>query len=182
MPQPPQKVRIAKLQDIQIDAVVAIDLVAKQAMHRAGVPASELPARGLAGIGQLTKKHNVLVADADGTVAGYAAWRDESPGVAYLEDLAVKPELRRVGIATKLIDAVREDARKVSLPVLLVRCWASVAPARALLAKVGFVALGSEPAPPEIADRVAQWREEQEALFGGQVAREGQVVLAQSLL
>jgi len=180
MSQAPQKVRIAKLQDIQIDAVVAIDLAGKAAMHKAGVPASEAPARGLAGIGKLTKQHNVLVADADGAVAGYAAWRDESPGVAYLEDLAVKPELRRVGIATRLIEAIRDEARRVALPVLLVRCWSAVAPAHALLTKAGFVPLGSE--PPEVAERVADWRAEQEAHYGGHVAREGQVVLVQSLL
>jgi amino-acid N-acetyltransferase len=180
MSQAPQKVRIAKLQDIQIDAVVAVDLAGKAAMHKAGVPPAEAPARGLAGIGKLTKQHNVLVADADGVVAGYVAWRDESPGVAYIEDLAVKSELRRVGIGTKLIEAVRDDARRVSLPVLLVRCWSSVAPAKALLTKAGFVPIGSEPS--EVAERVAEWRAEQEAHYGGHVAREGQVVMLQSLL
>jgi amino-acid N-acetyltransferase len=175
MSKAPQRVRISKLTETQIDAVVAIDLAAKQSMQRSGVPAAELPARGLAGIAKLTKMHNVLVADADGTVAGWCAWRDESPGVAYLEDLAVKADLHRVGLGTKLVDAVCEQARGASLPVLLTRCWTSVAPARALLAKAGFVPLGSE--PPEVADRVALWREEQESNAGHGLAKEGQVVL-----
>ena len=46
MTSPPQRMRIAKLQDAQLDAVVAIDLACKQLMERAGVPASEVPARG----------------------------------------------------------------------------------------------------------------------------------------
>jgi GNAT superfamily N-acetyltransferase len=177
MANPPQRVRVAKLTETQIDAVVALDLVAKESMHRAGVPASELPARGLAGIAKLTKQHDVLAADADNAVAGYAAWRDESPGVAYLEDLAVKADLQRFGVATKLLDAVKEKAQKVGLPILVTRCWSKAGPAKAFLEKNGFVPLGQEPA--EIADRVAQWREEQEA-HGGLV-REGQVVLVQSL-
>jgi amino-acid N-acetyltransferase len=180
MSKAPQRVRITKLQDAQIDAVVAIDLAAKQSMQRAGVPASELPARGLAGVANLTKLHNVLVADADGTVAGWCAWRDESPGVAYLEDLAVKADLHRAGIATKLLDAVRQEARGLALPVLLTRCWTRVAPARGFLEKAGMVPLGSE--PPEVAERVALWREEQESNAGHGVAKDGQVVMVQPLL
>jgi amino-acid N-acetyltransferase len=177
MTNPPQKVRVAKLTETQIDAVVTLDLAAKQSMHRAGVPASEAPARGLAGIAKLTKLHDVLAADADGAVAGYAAWRDESPGVAYLEDLAVKSELLRVGVGSKLLDSVKEKARAAGLPVLLVRSWSKASPARAFLEKNGFVALGSE--PEAVADRVAAWREEQES-HGGLV-RDGQVVLVYAL-
>ncbi len=171
----PQRVRVTKLQDAQIDAVAAIDLACKQLLHRAGVSAVDAPARGLQGLVKLTKLHNLLVADADGTVAGYAAWRDESPGVAYLEDLGVKPELQRHHVATKLLDAVREEARKLSLPVLLTRCWTRAAPARAFFQKVGFVPLGDE--PPQVSERVTMWREEQEAPGGHGVAREGQTVL-----
>jgi len=181
MTKPPLRVRIAKLQDTQIDSVVSIDLACKQLMQRAGVPASELPARGLAGIAKLTKVHNVLVADADGTVAGYAAWRDESPGVAYLEELAVKPELQRLGIGTRLLDAVREEARAVSLPILVTRCWAKAARGKALLEKAGFALLSGESG-----QRAQRWREEQEnARTPGEesaLAKEGQVVMVQSLL
>jgi GNAT superfamily N-acetyltransferase len=181
MTKPPHRVRIAKLQDTQVDGVVAIDLACKQLMLRAGVPASEVPARGLAGIAKLTKVHNVLVADADGTVAGYAAWRDESPGVAYLEELAVKPELQRLGIGTRLLDAVREEAKAVALPVLVTRCWAKAAPGKALLAKAGFAPLSAD-----CGDRAQLWREEQESAGtpagSGALAKEGQVVMVQSLL
>jgi GNAT superfamily N-acetyltransferase len=184
MTKAPQRVRVAKLQDIQIDAVVSIDLACKDILHRAGVPASELPARGLSGIARLTKAHNVLVADADGTVAGYAAWRDESPGVAYLEELAVKPELHRLGIGTRLLAAVADQARVVSLPVLLTRCWIKAAPGKALLVKAGFVPLSDD-----AGERARLWREEQEANDGSgapdhdrALAKEGQVVMVQSLL
>jgi GNAT superfamily N-acetyltransferase len=180
MTSPPQRVRIAKLQDAQLDAVVAIDLACKQLMERAGVPASEVPARGLSGIARLTKVHNVLVAEADGAVAGYAAWRDESPGVAYLEELAVKPDLQRHGIGQKLLDAVREEARALSLPVLIARCWIRASPAKALLAKGGLAALSADSG-----ERASLWREEQEAALAGRphgLAKDGQIVMVQSLL
>jgi GNAT superfamily N-acetyltransferase len=172
--QPPQRVRVAKLQETQIDAVVSIDLACKQSLHRAGVSPSDLPPRGLAGIAKLTKEHNVLVADADGVVAGYAAWRDESPGVAYLEEIHVKPELQRLGIGTRLLEAVREDVHRVSLPVLVTRCWTKAAAARAFLTKAGLGPLGDSN------ERATVWKEEQEAAGG--VARDGQVVLVQPML
>jgi N-acetylglutamate synthase-like GNAT family acetyltransferase len=171
----PQRVRIAKLQDAQLDGVVAIDLACKQMMHRSGVPASEEPARGLAGIAKLTKVHNVLVAEADGVVAGYVAWRDESPGIAYLEDVAVKPELQRLGVGGQLLAAVRQEAQRLSLPVLLTRCWTKATAARAFLEKAGLAAFPSDPG-----ERAQLWREEQES-HGG-LAKEGQIVMLQSLL
>jgi amino-acid N-acetyltransferase len=173
-------VRVTKLQETQIDAAVAIDLAAKQAMHRAGVPVGDLPPRGLAGLAKLTKMHNVLIAEGDGAVVGYAAWRDESPGVAYLEELAVTPDLLRVGIGTRLLDSVREEARALALPVLLARAWTCVAAATAFLRKSGLSPLGTEPA--EVAERVALWCEEQELKGGTGLVKEGQVVLLQALL
>jgi amino-acid N-acetyltransferase len=177
MTPPPQRVRVAKLQDTQLDAVVAIDAACKQQLHRAGVPSADEPLRGLGGIAKLTKLHNVLVADADGVVAGYAAWRDESPGVAYLEELAVKPELQHHGIAEKLLDAVRAEATALSLPVLLTRLWAKNAPGEAFLRKTGFTPLGD---PPN--ERAALWLEEQRASGGPGLAKDGQVVMVHSLL
>ncbi len=177
MKAPPHKVRIAKLQDAQLDGVVAVDLACNADMHRAGVPASEVPARGLAGLVKLTKGHDVLVADADGVVAGYAAWRDESPGVAYLEDIAVKPELQRLGVGKKLLDAVVEAAQAVSLPVLLTRVWTKAPGARAFLEKGGLAALDAD-----AGERAAEWRAEQEGPGGHGLAKEGQAVLYRSLL
>jgi len=177
MTNPPQRVRVARLQDTQLDGVVAIDAACKQQLHRAGVPASQEPPRGVAGVAKLTKLHNVLAADADGVVAGYAAWRDESPGVAYLEELAVKPELQRHGIAEKLLDAVREEARALSLPILLTRAWNKNAPGKALLEKAGFTPLSAHKS-----ERATMWQEEQEAAGGHGLAKEGQVVMVSSLL
>lgn len=177
MTTPPQKVRVARLQDLQLDGVVAVDAACKRDLHGAGVPAADVPPRGLAGIAKLTKGHNVLVAEADGVVAGYAAWRDESPGVAYLEELEVKPELQRHGIGEKLLDAVREEARALSLPILLTRAWKKAAAGRALLEKAGFVPLASHKS-----DRATLWKEEQAAAAPSAPAKEGQVVMVLSLL
>lgn len=174
MTTPPQKVRVAKLQDLQLDAVVAVDAACKRDLHGAGVPTADVPARGLAGIAKLTKQHNVLVAEADDVVAGYAAWRDESPGVAYLEELEVKPELQRHGIGEKLLDTVRAEARALSLPILLTRAWTKAAAGRALLEKAGFVPLASH-----TSDRATLWKEEQAA---NGPAKEGQIVMVLPLL
>lgn len=170
---PPQRVRVTKLQELQINQVVAVDRACKESLHRAGISAADVPARGLAGIAKLTKLHNVLVAEADGVVAGYAAWRDESPGVAYLEEIHVEPELQRLGIGSRLLDAIREDVRSVGLPVLVTRCWAK-GPGKAFFTKAGLQPLDDSN------ERVALWRQEQEA--AGALAKEGQVVLMQSTL
>jgi GNAT superfamily N-acetyltransferase len=174
MNKPPERIRVTKLQEAQVNPVVVVDAACKEAMHRAGVPAADCPARGLGGIVKLTKLHNVLVADADGVVVGYAAWRDESPGVAYLEDMAVSPQHQRTGVGRHLLDAVRAEARAVPLPVLVTRCWTQAASARAFLAKAGLV-----PAGDQAGERFKMWREEQEA--GGALVKEGQVVLVQAL-
>jgi amino-acid N-acetyltransferase len=174
---PPQRVRIAKLQEAQLDQVVAIDAACRELLRRS-VPTLTEPARGAAGIAHLTKLHDVLVADADGAVAGFAAWRDESPGVAYLEELAVKPDMpdaHRVDIGMKLLEAVREAADRLSLPILLTRCWSKATETRALLEKAGFGPLGDD-----AGERAKLWREEQES--AGALAKEGEVVLVRALL
>lgn len=170
---PPSKVRITKLQELQLDAAVAIDLECKSWLHRAGVSAADDPARGLPGFGKLLRSHNVLAADADGVTAGYIAWRDESPGVAYLEEIAVKPDLQRLGIGTKLLDAVKEEARGRGLPVLITRCWTKAASGTAFLKKAGLVPLASSE------ERAGFWKQEQEA--AGPFVKEGQAALMFSL-
>jgi amino-acid N-acetyltransferase len=164
---PPQRVRVTKLSETQIDAIVAIDRAAKEPAYRAGVAAADWPARTLAGFVALTKMHNVLVAEADGVIAGYAAWRDESPGVAYLEDIAVRPDLQRVGVGSNLLGSVRDEARNLGLPVLIARCWTKAPSGPAFFAKERFAPIGSVPH-----ERVGAWRDEQSPL-----AAEGQAVL-----
>jgi len=171
---PPQKVRVTKLQEIQLDAVVAIDLDCKQWLHRAGVSPADAPARGVPGLAKLIKTHTLLVADADGVTAGFIAWRDESPGVAYVEELEIKPDLQRLGIGTRLLDAVREEARGLGLPVLVTRCWTKATSGQAFLKKAGLGPLGTSD------ERATFWRQEQEA--AGPLVKEGQAVLVQSLL
>ncbi|HEY8042426.1 MAG TPA: GNAT family N-acetyltransferase [Polyangiaceae bacterium] len=173
---PPQRVRVTRLQEAQIDAVVAIDRACKEAAHRAGVPAADWPVRGLAGMAALTKMHNVVAAEADGVVAGFAAWRDESPGVAILEDVAVAPDMQRLGVGKRLFEAVLEEARAVSLPVLLARPWDKVPSGRAFLVKAGMVPIEKL----EASERVQMWREEHESAGG--VLKPGQALLGQSLL
>ena len=87
----------------------------------------------------------------------------------------MNPELQRLGVGGKLLDAVVEAAQRVSLPVLLTRCWSNAPAARAFLEKAGFAPLGKA-----AGERVELWREEQEAAGG--LAKEGQVVMLRSLL
>lgn len=72
-----------------------------------------------------------VVAEREGTIAGFAVWRALPGGEAELLNLAVDPGLRRRGIATLLLEAA--PAPRVWLEVR-----ASNAAAIALYSKLGF--------------------------------------------
>jgi len=138
--------------------------------HAIGFDAAEVPARTWSDLARLPSDHDVYVAEADHVVAGYVAWRDESPGVAYVEELSVHPEFHRLGIATTLLERVVERARDVGLPYLVLRAWAKADWAQAFYAKRGFKTLSSD-AP----ERVKAWRDERGAVKP--IARAGELVL-----
>jgi amino-acid N-acetyltransferase len=165
----PSKIRVTKLNEGQLRALVTIESDAAAQHHAQGI--AGVAARGERDIVELTKQHNVRVAEADDVVAGYVAWRDESPGVAYIEDVLVSADFQRVGVGDKLLAAVREEAKGLKVPVMLIRARAGAPWASAFLEKEGFAPL--DDAAPAV---VKTWKGEQTA-GGKPLAGEGIAVL-----
>ena len=88
--------------------------------------------------------HRTLVAEADGVVVGYAiAFRKPDPEgrlQGYLFSLGVRPEVRRQGVATALLDEVeRWFAAGPAPDYLLAHTHVTNHATRALLGRRGFV-------------------------------------------
>jgi amino-acid N-acetyltransferase len=176
----PSRVRVTGLQEAQLPDLVEAERGAAAMYYEAGFDAAEVPTRSVADIVALTREHEVLVAEADRVVAGYLAWRDEAPGVAYLADLTVGPELQRVGVGTALVEELCRRARAVTVPTaegsrpiehVVVRCWRRATWASRFYARRGFREL-DEAAPAD----VRAWFEARAAV-GRPVTRPGEVVL-----
>ncbi|WP_129576017.1 MULTISPECIES: GNAT family N-acetyltransferase [Sorangium] len=159
------------LQEAQLPALAATEQACTAMYHEIGFDAAEVPARTLADIVALTRQHDVRVAEADGEAAGYLAWRDEAPGVAYLEEISVHPEHQRRGVATRLLAELHERARELGMEQIVLRARGRASWAQAFFKKAGFAPLGDD-APA----KVRAWRSEQEAA-GGPLTRSGEVVL-----
>ncbi len=144
---PPKRIRTTGLQEAQIQPLVEIERACAAMYHDVGFDAAEVPVRTPADIVALTRNHNLHVAEADHVVAGYLAWRDEAPGVAYVEALEVGPEHQRFGVATKLLEALKDDARGAGIRDILVKCWTRATWASRFYGKHGFRAIDA--AAPE---------------------------------
>ncbi|AUX42923.1 amino-acid acetyltransferase [Sorangium cellulosum] len=167
----PQRIRVTGLQEAQLPALVALEQACTAMYHAAGFDAAEVPARALPELIALTRRHDVRVAEADDEVAGYMAWRDEPPGVAYLEELSVHPDHQRRGIATRLLEELRERARELGMQQIVLRTRVKASWAQDFYRRAGFVPLG-----PDAPAKVRAWRSEREA-SGTPLTRPGEVVL-----
>ncbi|XXX81909.1 GNAT family N-acetyltransferase [Sorangium sp. So ce134] len=168
----PKRIRVTGLQEAQLPALVAVEQAcAAMYQEKIGVDAADVPARALSELVALTRQHDVRVAEADDEVAGYLAWRDEAPGVAYLEELSVHPDHQRRGIATRLLAELQERARELGMEQIVLRARAKAGWAQAFFKKAGFAPLGDD-APA----KVRAWRSGQEAA-GRPLTRSGEVVL-----
>lgn len=168
---PPERIRLTGLQEAQLPALVELERACTAMYHDIGFDAAEVPARTLSDLVALTRGHDVRVAEADHVVAGYLAWRDESPGVAYLEELSVHPEFQRFGVGTRLLEELRERARELGMQQIVLRSWARASWAQAFYKKAGFAPIGDD-AP----EKVLAWRREREA-SGRPLTRPGEVLL-----
>lgn len=171
---PPNRIRISGLQEVQLEALVQLEQVCSAMYHELGFDAAEVPPRTLADLAHLPRHHNVFVAEADYVVAGYLAWRDESPGVAYLEELSVHPDFQRFGVGTKLLQRFEEDAVGRGLHHVVARMYEKATWAKAFYAHHGFAVLSDE-APA----KVLGWRDERSG--GRPLTRPGEVVIWKSL-
>ncbi|WP_437737808.1 GNAT family N-acetyltransferase [Sorangium sp. So ce1335] len=167
----PKRIRMTGLQEAQLPALVALEQACTAMYHEIGFDAAEVPARTLSELIALTRRHDVRVAEADDEVVGYLAWRDEAPGVAYLEELSVHPDHQRRGIATRLLEELHERARELGMEQVVLRSREKASWAQAFYRKAGFAPLGDD-APA----KVRAWGSEQEA-SGKPLDRAGEVVL-----
>src|SRR3954471_15748957 len=104
---PPKRVRFTGLQEAQVPDLLKVEAQCAAMYHAIGFDAAEVPVRSAAELAALTRHHSVHVAEADHVPAGLMAWRDESPGIAYLADLEVHPDYQRFGIASELLDTLK---------------------------------------------------------------------------
>jgi GNAT superfamily N-acetyltransferase len=169
---PPARIRVSTgLQEAQIADLVKLDESCAAMYHDAGFDAAEVPNRGSGDFVALARHNSVRVAEADHTVAGFLAWHDESPGVAYLVDVQVHPDYQRFGIAATLLDALRDEARKLKLEQVVVRCWEKAPWAMAFYRRQRFMPIDAT-APA----KVQGWKEERLAT-GKPLTRPGEVAL-----
>ena len=149
---PPKRVRLEKLQEVHVPDLLKIDRAAAEEYWALGFDAAEVPVRTSGELYRLPKQHAVRVAEADYVVAGFSAFRDESPGVAYLEEISVHPDYRRFGIGRRLIEHVFEEARAANLKELVLRRWDRAEWAVAFYDKLGF-----KPIDEQAPERVQGW-------------------------
>lgn len=149
---PPKRVRLEKLQEVHVSELLKIDRAAAEEYWALGFDAAEVPVRTNGELYRLPKHHAVRVAEADYVVAGFSAFRDEAPGVAYLEEISVHPDYRRFGIGRRLIEQVFEEARAAHLKELVLRRWDKADWAVAFYDKLGFM-----PIDDRAPERVRAW-------------------------
>jgi len=170
----PQRIRITRLQEAQTEALIEVERACSGMYHEIGFDAAEVPVRTYADIAHLPRYHNVYVAEADHEVAGYVAWRDESPGVAYIEELSVHPQFQRFGIGSKLLATVEEDAVRAGLADVVVKKFEKASWAAAFYAHHGFAEVDAGASA-----KARGWVEERSG--GRPLTRPGEVVIWKSL-
>jgi GNAT superfamily N-acetyltransferase len=169
---PPSRIRVhTGLQEAQLADLVSLDAQCAAMYYEAGFDAAEVPARDQTDFVKLSRLNSVRVAEADNFVAGFLAWHDESPGVAYLVDLQVHPEYQRFGIAADLLDSLREQARGMGLEQIVVRAWEKATWAMAFYRRQRFMPIDAT-APA----KVQGWKEDRLAT-GKPLTRPGEVAL-----
>lgn len=176
---PPTRVRIEKLQEVHVGDLVKLDHAASQAYWDLGFDGAEVPAKTAGDFYRLARSHAVRVAEADGDVAGYAAWHDEAPGVAVLAEIAVHPALQRFGIGRKLVDRVVEEARDHGFSELALRMSTRAEWAVKFYEALGFASLEPQAALPE---KLKHWWDEKTADGDKPFLRPGERVLWKSLV
>jgi amino-acid N-acetyltransferase len=169
---PNAKIRVTTgLQEAHLPDLVLLDEACSAMYHEIGFDAAEVPVRAQADFVALTRRNSVRVAEVGSVVAGFLAWHDESPGVAYLVDVQVHPDYQRYGVAAALLDALRDEARNLKLEQVVVRAWEKASWAMAFYRRQRFMPIDAT-APA----KVTGWKDEQLAT-GKPLTRPGEVAL-----
>ncbi|MFO0553199.1 MAG: GNAT family N-acetyltransferase [Polyangiaceae bacterium] len=158
---PPRRIRIGKLEEVQVADLVKVDRACAEMYWLLGFDAAEVPTRSSNEFYQLPRNHAVRVAEADYNVAGFVAWRDEAPGIAYVEDIGVHPDYQRFGVGRKLMERVFEEAREAGFTEIALRAWDKVDFVQAFYKKLGFSRF--EPGSASNPEKLALWYEEKTA-------------------
>jgi ribosomal protein S18 acetylase RimI-like enzyme len=124
-----------------------------QAIHAAALPwrfkppgPETLPAAEASAL-ITNPNHLVFIADVDGEPAGYAyaelISRPETSlhhayKTVYLHHISVRPQYRRHGVGTDLMDAVRAAGRELGITLLALDVWTFNEGARAFFGRHGF--------------------------------------------
>jgi GNAT superfamily N-acetyltransferase len=167
----PQRVRLSGLQEVQLEALAGVEQRCAAQHYEVGFDGAEVSPRSALELAKLPRDHDVYVAEADHVVAGYLAWRDEPPGVAYIAELMVDPDYQRFGVATRLVERLFETARENGLHCVIVRRFQ-----RAPWAVAFYDRLGFRPIDGDAIFAARTWLEER-AASGRPVTRPGEDVL-----
>lgn len=166
----PTRLRVGRMQDVELDDLVRIERATVAMYHALGMDGAAVSARTLGEIGALPQSHSVWVAEADYVAAGYLAWRDEAPGVGYIEELSVDPALHRFGIGTKLFEKAREEAAEAKMAALVLKMFTEATWAAGFYAKLGFEPLdGASSAPTKALEWLGRKLEGQPWLRPGEL-------------
>ncbi len=169
---PPNRVRTTRLQEQHLEAVEKVEKACAAMYHAIGFGAAEVPVGSSRDLVLLTRHHQVHVVEADHEPVGYAAWRGEEPGVAYVKALNVHPEMQRFGFGSRLLEAIREDARGQGIHHMVLRAWSKAPWAMAFCRKHGFREVDGATLPNAVKTWVASEEE-----VGRPVVRPGEVLL-----
>ncbi|APR77353.1 Hypothetical protein A7982_02700 [Minicystis rosea] len=167
----PNRIRVTGMQEGQLAALVELDAACSQMYYDAGFDGAEVPLRNQGDFAALGRRNSCKVIEADQVVAAFLAWHDEAPGVAYLVDIQVHPEYQRFGLAGKLLEAMRDEARGHKLEQVVVRCWEKASWAMAFYKRQRF-----QPIDATAPAKVQGWKEDQ-LQSGHPLTRPGEVVL-----
>lgn len=166
----PSRIRISRLREDHVEALIEVERACSAMYHDIGFDAAEVPVRTYADIAHLPRYHNVYVAEADHMPAGYVAWRDEAPGIAYIEELSVHPDFQRFGVGSKLLEKVEEDAVNAGLADLIAKKMEKATWANGFYAHHGFTELRENASA-----RAVAWQAEKAS--GRPATRAGEVVI-----
>ena len=151
---PPKKIRVTKLQEAQLLDLQAIEARCAAMFYEAGLGEEQIHPRAENEIARLTRDHDLLVAEADHQPAGYLAWADQAPGVAWLPILMVAPDYQRFGIGTRLLRELGERAHGLGLEQVVTPCWDAAPWAIKFLAVRGFELIES---PAQLPQKLREW-------------------------
>ncbi|MEM9694549.1 MAG: GNAT family N-acetyltransferase [Myxococcota bacterium] len=161
---PPTRIRITRLQEVQLPTAAALSDYSARLHHAHGVPPEAAIGLSEVDIGRLTRNHDVLIAEADDAPVGLMIWGDQAPGIAWIEHLVVHPDYQRFGIATKLLRDVGAKAKEHGVGEAVIAVHKQAPWALMFLGVRGFLPVSARKPPSEV---LAAWLAEHGAAKTG---------------